>query len=550
MFKKIVGIFILIIMFFVETNLATFVMHSTDLKMELPKVKININPCTIVYEGDIIECNITGNPLIKYWFINNQSFHTTFYGDNPIIFDPEPTPLDTNYVNLTVYVENNYGNASDTIQVIIKRIYFGDIHWHTFLSDGYYPLELMYNNAKKDNYLDFACPTDHTFNYFNRKFLIPYTWQRTKNLVNKHYIPGDFTTFLAYEYSSTQIRINNIDFPSWIDRGHINFYYKNVYQDALAYSRIKTYTFNNIFKSMSDEWDKGNKNICFFHHPLAGGLWPLNRSFSINWTNFLNKIEKREFRDVALKIFRGVEFYSRWGTAIGKYSNIPIHWNYSSVTIDDNQDCWVENALWEWSENIYTKNFPFILLASSDTHGLGRPGSARINIWKKNPSGIIAAYSIHNTRDEIWDSMNNCSIYGSQLLKIRANVRFNGQMVLGQWINCSSNLTIRITAQSTFPGNDCSGKNMCPDGYSSNELCYNISDIWLIKKDRQKGRPWCKIISHVIPNDNLAVFTFVDDDVHPNDFYFIVIRQKGQELQPKEDAYMAIIGPVFIKDVV
>jgi len=125
----------------------------------LPSVTININPYETIYEGDIINCTITGDPTFVYWSINNQSKHTTFYDDDPVIFDPEPTPIDTDYVTLTVYAKNSYGNASDSVQLIVKRIFFGDIHWHTTLSDGKFPLKTNYLNAKKDNYLDFACST-------------------------------------------------------------------------------------------------------------------------------------------------------------------------------------------------------------------------------------------------------------------------------------------------------------------------------------------------------------------------------------------------------
>jgi hypothetical protein len=125
-----------------------------------PIVKINIDPYSIIYEGDIIDCEITGIPNIKYWTINNQSKHTTFYENNPVIFDPEPTPLDQDYVTLTVYVENDAGNASDSVQVIIKRIYFGDIHWHTTLGDGKKEIDEMYKNAIADRYLDFAASSE------------------------------------------------------------------------------------------------------------------------------------------------------------------------------------------------------------------------------------------------------------------------------------------------------------------------------------------------------------------------------------------------------
>ena len=77
--------------------------------LDVPTVEINIEPYTEVYEGDIVDCTITGDPTIFYWQINDQSQHTTFYENNPVIFDPEPTPLDDNFVNLTVYVENENG---------------------------------------------------------------------------------------------------------------------------------------------------------------------------------------------------------------------------------------------------------------------------------------------------------------------------------------------------------------------------------------------------------------------------------------------------------
>ena len=39
------------------------------------------------------------------------------------------------------------------------------------------------------------------------------------------------------------------------------------------------------------------------------------------------------------------------------------------------------------------------------------------------------------------------------------------------------------------------------------------------------------------------------NDVQPNDFYYVAIRQKGQELVPGHNEYMAFIGPVFIDNV-
>ena len=91
---------------------------------------------------------------------------------------------------------------------------------------------------------------------------------------------------------------------------------------------------------------------------------------------------------------------------------------------------------------------------------------------------------------------------------------------------------------------------MCPHGYSPDELDYPITDIWLVKKDSERGRPWCKVINHTTPDEDMAVVFFEDLDVQPNDFYWVAIRQKGEMLESGHcDEYMAFIGPFFINNV-
>jgi histidinol phosphatase-like PHP family hydrolase len=549
----------------------------------IPTVKIRLNPYSVVYEGDIIECTITGNPDILYWTINDNKKHTEFVNDNPILFNPESTPLDDQYVNFTVFVENSMGSDSDTIPIILKKIFFGDIHVHTVFSDGRHWIDDIFENAISDNYLDFSTCTDHaTMNYPRRinistliekirdMILAGDPWTYIKDRTNKYYDPGNFTTLLGYEWSGSNIFPGGYKFSSDgnEDVGHVIFYYKDIYPDAKKFTMTEKLTYDDIFEAMMDENNKGNLNIAFSHHPQGKlylfsssfvGLPHLNNhsffdrivfDFTTNFTFLANNIKNIEARN---NIFRGIEIYSRWGTAIGPYSNLSISWPYYpddpllGAVGANKTDSWAENALWEWSK-IGMENTQMVLQAGSDTHHTDRPGSAYL--WRKKPAGLIAAYAVHNTREEIWDAMNTCNIYGSQLLKIRANVRFDDQMALGQWINCSSPLTINISAMSTFSGNDSNKKNMCPRNYSPSELDYPISDIWLVKKDTEQGRPWCKIINHVQPDSNIAFVTFTDPDVKPNDFYYIAIRQKGEELLPNQNEYTAFLGPVFINQVI
>jgi hypothetical protein len=133
------------------------------------------------------------------------------------------------------------------------------------------------------------------------------------------------------------------------------------------------------------------------------------------------------------KILRGVETYSRWGNAIGGYftPDIPWLWPYNESWYTNQTDAWVENAMWEWSDETM-EGQKFIFIASSDTHDYDRPASALFNVSHlETTSGIVGVYSVHNTRGEIWDAMYDCDSYAIQLLKIRANVRLDGQFCSG-----------------------------------------------------------------------------------------------------------------------
>lgn len=294
---------------------------------DIPSVTINIDPYTIVYEGDIINCTITGNPTVKYWFINNQSSHITFYEDDPFIFDPEPTPTNTNYVNLTVYAENEYGNSSDTLPVIIKRIFFGDIHWHTTYGDGLYKLDEMYQNAVADKYLDFAASSEHALinlSYAGKPFplikllinkiLRRDPWQIMKDKAVEYYDHGNFTTLLGFEWSASSSSPGGWKCSpnGYEDVSHINFYYKDIYPNAPKYSPLQKLNYDDIFQAMAKEWDKGHLNIGFPHHPVGKIYWFGTDGFgkcfpfiyTTNWSFLARGMKNSDARD---KILRGAE---------------------------------------------------------------------------------------------------------------------------------------------------------------------------------------------------------------------------------------------------
>lgn len=571
LFKK--GLILFVIFSFVTVSVFPIIFGNSvmfNVKAEqffdAPTVEINIEPYEEVYEGDVIDCDITGNPTIMYWQINDNSIHTTFHGDNPVIFDPEPTPIHDTFVNLTVYAENEFGNDYDIVQIKLFRIFFGDIHWHTVFSDGDFNIDTHYKHALEDNYLDFVACTDHgelidsiSFKIggvrerdfimtFIEKILGFSEWRTIKEKAIEYYKPGNFTTLLGFEWTAAEWSLGGYEWTphGWEDVGHINFYYRDIYPDAREFGFHHKLNYDSIFKAMCREWDRGHLNFAIPHHPLGrAGIY----NFTTNWTYLADGMKNTNCRN---RILRGAETYSRWGNALGGCftPDIPWLWPYNESKYTNQTDAWVENAIWEWSEE-KMKNQKFGFFASSDTHDYDRPGSALFEeSHLTTPSGIVAAFSVHNTREEIWDAMYDCDGYASQLLKIRANVRLDENFCSGRWINCSSPLQIRISAHSTFPGLDSSGKRMWPHGYSPDELNYPITDIWLVKKDSERGRPWCKVINHTKPDSNMAVVLFEDTDVQPNDFYWVAIRQNGQALKPDDgDSYLSYIGPFFINKV-
>jgi len=401
--------FLFISFLLTSTNVSFNAFSQAENKSILPGfVKINTPDHTSIYEGDIINCTIKGDPINTYWTIENNSNHYSFYQDNPVIFDPEPTPLQQQYVKLSVYAEYSNGTASDSIQLKLHRLYFGDIHFHSELSDGYNPVDTLYQNAIDDNYVDFACLTDHAeivndldhtppqplwmftrslIQYLRYKLTDYNEWDIIKQKAIEYNQPGTFSTFLGFEYSPGPWYKGGLQWSSngHEDISHVNFYYKDVYEGAPEYSGGDCPTWHEVLDKMNQENDKGNLNIAFPHHPLATfGFWG---AYTVNWTYLAQKV----ITNSESTVLTGAEVYSKWGQSIGKYSGIPLTWRYSPGNCLDEPTYWVENALWEWSE-LNVKR-PFVMIASSDNHATDRPASAsmksRISRSHPNPAGII-----------------------------------------------------------------------------------------------------------------------------------------------------------------
>ena len=93
-----------------------------------------------------------------------------------------------------------------------KNIYWGDIHNHCNIGYAQGSLERAYDIAQ--SHLDFYCFTPHSqwhdkpassnFDRFTEGFEVTrQNWDKIKRYANESYVPGDFVSFIGYEWHSS-----------------------------------------------------------------------------------------------------------------------------------------------------------------------------------------------------------------------------------------------------------------------------------------------------------------------------------------------------------
>lgn len=106
-----------------------------------------------------------------------------------------------------------------------KKIFFGDIHQHSSISDGSGTIDECYTRSRYVYGQDFAALTDHE--WFTNNLLIPSEWERIKIIGESFYKPGEFVTIPAYEWTTPRL-------PAGF--GHKNVYFYNWKQPVFSFN--------------------------------------------------------------------------------------------------------------------------------------------------------------------------------------------------------------------------------------------------------------------------------------------------------------------------
>ena len=123
----------------------------------------------------------------------------------------------------TIEAHSDDGLAGESNPIVVTddrpkyRLLWGDLHGHTIISDGSGTPVEYYTFARRYGHLDFAAVSDHgiwTDGKYDRSVLdhdiTPREWEMLKEASRKNNAPGEFVTFLGYEWSSSRYGDHNV----------------------------------------------------------------------------------------------------------------------------------------------------------------------------------------------------------------------------------------------------------------------------------------------------------------------------------------------------
>jgi len=290
-----------------------------------------------------------------------------------------------------------------------ERVFWGDIHLHSILSDGTGSMAEGFRYGRDVTDLDVVAYTDHD----TMGFFIPPSWQRRrmhgeyfdrmKETTEEFNDPGEFVTLFAYEWTKQP----NVG-------GHINVYFDGVDGAPLFDSAAPdSDTYEALFDRLREYSDDGDgRALAVPHHP-AEAMYP----FDFDATDYDDEVAPL------------VEVYSQWGSSErpGREGNgYPLEMGQGEI---DEPGHYVQDAL--------RMGHRVGLIGGSDYHG-PHPGYSLLhakphlpsrrewltdglgwsNIWRmwdenSYPGGLTAFRAPELTREAVFDALTARRVYAT-----------------------------------------------------------------------------------------------------------------------------------------
>lgn len=292
------------------------------------------------------------------------------------------------------------------------KIYWGDLHAHTYMSDGYEGPDYCFRYARDVASLDFCSTADHVTH------LSAQGWEQIQAVTERYNRPGRFVTFLGYEWGHGE-------------QGDINVYFLKNHQPICRGSVMYHIGDWEFFQSLTRNskpaklWQvlQGKEVITIPHHLDLAMTGDLSLGYDV-WAG--PKIEPL------------AEIYSEWGCS--EYAGCPKFplegdpWRKVLSTLFGHKYLF-QDAL--------ARGYRFGVTAGSDDH-LSMPGNLNTEASNNLPcrAGITAVYAKELSRKSIFAGLRARRTYATTGERIVLDFRINGHL-MGEEIKGETNIKVR-----------------------------------------------------------------------------------------------------------
>jgi hypothetical protein len=288
-----------------------------------------------------------------------------------------------------------------------QRLFWGDIHCHTVLTDGIRSPEEVYYFARDEAFLDVFALSDHAEFYLTDRM-----WEYFCGVTNDFNCAGRFVTLIGQEWT-------NFEF------GHRNLYYVGNSAPHVRATDPKWSKLAAIY-----ELARAHGALVVPHHPASAVM-------GVNWSLGHDP-----------EVERLVEIYSAWG-------------NSERSTEDGNPRSIKPGAGGEKKGqhvlDALRLGRRYGILASGDVHD-GRPGDTLHEFQKLPPEyvnaqhgGIVGIWAESLSRESIFRALWNRQVYGTTGAQIVLKFSIAGHP-MGSQFKHNGALDVRVdVASETFP---------------------------------------------------------------------------------------------------
>lgn len=283
-----------------------------------------------------------------------------------------------------------------------ERLFWGDLHCHSFFGDGIRSPEEIYAFARDESFLDIFALTDHT------ESLSDTQWNYFRDVTNTFNEAGKFVTFVGGEWTSK-------------DFGHHNFIYPDSEGVIIRSSDPNQNTLSKLYAIA-----RTHKALIIANHPASAG-------WGFDWDKGHDP-----------EIERLVEVYS-----IGGVYEIPPGSGNSFPTRQGKKPSYGNFIV-----DGLRKGFRLGMIGVGDTHD-GRPGDA-LHELQKTPTykdllkpGLMGVWAKDLTRESVFDALWNRRVYGTTNNRTWLKFSINGHP-MGSEIKTNGRIAIKIEAASNL----------------------------------------------------------------------------------------------------